>query len=194
MKKFLLLLFVASIGSSLCAESQPFKSHLFETGTLVYADEFDGEFNREWWDTRTRNWKVKDGLLIGAPDYKNAEEAEKALGRDHHLGLGPVIRLNHLPESFVCHLRFKFEGETYQAARPKLDIGHHINNLFFRQGGYSLKLSGGELIEDRQSGFELNEWVDLVIELREGKLLIELNGHQRIFEHDQVSMLSLIHI
>ena len=183
----------ASLGilaAQLHAGTPAFQSELFSKGTLVYADDFDGEFNREWWQPRTKNWKVKDGVLIGAPDYKNAEEAQKALGRDHHLGLGPVIRLNHLPESFVCHMRFKYEGEAFQAARPKLDIGHHINNLFFRKGGYSLKLSGGELIEDRQSGFELNEWVDLIIELREGKLLIELNGHQRFLEHEQVSMKS----
>jgi hypothetical protein len=190
MDKLFSFLFLLSLSSNLCAEAQLFKSHLFEKGTLVYSDDFDGEFNREWWEPRTKNWKVKDGMLIGAPDYKNAEEAQKALGRDHHLGLGPVIRLNHLPENFVCHMRFKYEGEDYQATRPKLDIGHHINNLFFRQGGYSLKLSGGELIEDRQSGFELNEWVDLVIELREGMLFIKLNGHQRLFEHEQVSMQS----
>jgi hypothetical protein len=190
MNKLSSFLFLLSLSANLCAEAQPFKSHLFDKGTLVYADDFDGEFNREWWEPRTKNWKVKDGMLIGAPDYKNAEEAQKALGRDHHLGLGPVIRLNHLPENFVCHMRFKYEGEDYQVSRPKVDIGHHINNLFFRQGGYSLKLSGGELIEDRQSGFELNEWVDLVIELREGMLFIKLNGHQRLFEHEQVSMKS----
>ncbi len=85
-------------------------------------------------------------------------------------------------------MHFNYRGEAYQAARPKLDIRHHINNLFFKKGGYSLKLSGGELIEDRQSGFEVNDWLDLVIELREEKLLIELNRHQRILEHEQVSM------
>jgi hypothetical protein len=190
MHKLLSFLFLLGLGSNLWAEPPPFKSHLFEQGTLVYADDFEGELDRERWEPRTKNWKVEEGMLVGAPDYKNAEEAEKALGRDHHLGLGPVIRLNHLPESFVCHLRFKFEGETYQAARPKLDIGHHINKLFFRQSGYSLKLSGGELIEDRQSGFELNEWTELIIEMKEGVLLIELNGHRRIFEHEQVSMKS----
>ena len=190
MHKPLSFLLLFSLSSYLCAEAPPFKSHLFKKGTLVYSDDFDGELNRERWETRTKNWQVKDGMLIGAPDYKNAEEAQKVLKRDHHLGLGPVIRLNHLPENFVCHMRFKFEGEDYHAARPKIDIGHHINNLFFRQGGYSLKLTGGELIEDRQSGFSLNEWVDLVIELREGTLYIELNGHQRVIEHEQVSMKS----
>jgi len=127
MRALLSVLFLSIVSANLCAEAQPFKSHLFEKGALVYSDDFDGELNRERWEPRTNNWKVEDGMLIGAPDYKNAEEAEKALGRDHHLGLGPVIRLNHLPESFVCHMRFKYEGEDFQATRPKLDIGHHIN-------------------------------------------------------------------
>ena len=190
MNKLFSFLFLLSLSANLCAEAPLFKSHLFEKGILVYADDFGGEFNREWWEPRTKNWKVQDGLLIGAPDFKNAEEAEKALGRDHHLGLGPVIRLNHLPENFVCHMRFKYEGDEYQPTRPKLDIGHHINNLFFRKSGYSLKLSGGELFEDRQCGFELNEWTDIIIELKEGTLLIELNGHRRIFDHEQASMKS----
>jgi len=188
MKNLFSFLFLLSLSSNLCADATPFKSHLFEKGTLVYSDDFDGAFDRERWEPRTKNWKVKDGMLIGMPDYKNAEEAQKALGRDHHLGLGPVIRLNHLPENFVCHMRFKFEGGDYQAGRPKLDIGHHINNLFFKKGGYSLKLSGGEIFNDSQSGFKLNEWTDLIIELKEGKLLIELNGRQRLFEHEQASM------
>ena len=85
-------------------------------------------------------------------------------------------------------MRFKYEGEDYQSSRPKVDLGHHINNLFFRKGGYSLKLSGGERFEDRESGFALNEWMDLVIELKEGALFIKLNGYQRLIEHEQVSM------
>lgn len=74
----------ASLGilaAQLHAGTPAFQSELFSKGTLVYADDFVGEFNREWWQPRTKNWEVKDGLLIGAPDYKNAEEAQKTLGR-----------------------------------------------------------------------------------------------------------------
>ena len=69
-----------------------------------------------------KKWKVKDGVLIGVPDFTNAEEAQKALGRDHHFGLGPVIRFNKLPEKFLLQKRFKFEGETYMPARPNLRL------------------------------------------------------------------------
>ncbi len=188
MNKLFSFLFLLGLSSNLYAEAPLFKSQLFESGTLVYADDFDGELNRERWEPRSgTRWEVRDGVLVGRPSSSEFQELHKD-DSDDHRGLGPVIRLNHIPENFVCHMRFKYEGEAYQAARPKLDIGHHINNLFFRKGGYSLKLSGGERFEDRQSGFELNEWTDIIIELKEGTLFIELNGHQRLFEHEQVSM------
>lgn len=188
MNKLFSFLLLLILSSNLRAEALSFESHLFEKGLLVYADEFDGELDRKRWQPRSgTRWEVWDGLLIGRPSSSEFQEKHKDYSDDHR-GLGPVIRLNQVPENFVCHMRFKYEGEDYQASRPKVDIGHHINNLFFRKGGYSLKLSGGERFEDRQSGFELNEWTDLVIELKEGTLFIELNGHQRLFEHKQVSM------
>jgi hypothetical protein len=172
------------------ADPPSFKSHLFEKGTLVYSDDFDGKLDRKRWEPRTKTWDVKNGMLIGRPDFKNAQEAQKALGRDHHLGLGPVIRLNKLPAKFVCHLRFKFEGEAYKPARPKLDIGHHINSLVFTKEGYSLKLSGGKKLGAIKADSALNQWVDMIIEFEEEKLSIEINGRRKLFDHDQVSMKS----
>ena len=51
-------------------------------------------------------------------------------------------------------MHFNYRGGI--AARRKLDIGHHINNLFFKRR-ILLEAIGGELIEDRQSGFEVND-------------------------------------
>jgi hypothetical protein len=181
--------FICHFASTANAADPPsFKSHLFEKGTLVYSDDFDGKLDRKRWEPRTKTWKVKDGMLIGVPDFKNAEDAEKALGRDHHLGLGPVIRLNKLPAKFVCHMRFKFEGEAYKPARPKFDIGHHINSVGFTKDGFSLKLSGGRKCGVTKADSVLNQWVDMIIEFEEGKLSIEINGQRKLFEHDQVSM------
>ena len=67
----------------------------------------------------------------------------KALKRDHHLGMSPVIRLNQLPEKFVLHMRVKFEGTNFATGRPKFDIGHHINTVVFNKTGYGVKLHGG---------------------------------------------------
>lgn len=186
---FLPTLFMG-LNSILYAAAPPFKSHLFEKGTLVYSDDFDGTLDRKRWGLRTKKWVIKGGKLIGIPSYKNAQEAQKALGRGHHLGLGPVIRLNKLPKKFVCHLRFKFEGETYKPGRPKLDIGHHINSLVFTKDGYSLKLSDGKKFGVIKTDPVLNQWVDMIIEFEEGKLFIEINGQRKLFEHKQVSMKS----
>ncbi len=185
---FILHLALQFSNCAVATDPPVFKSQLFKNGTLVYSDDFDKELNRERWQPRTKKWEVKDGMLIGVPDFTNAEEAQKALGRDHHLGLGPVIRFNKLPEKFVLQMLFKFEGETYMPARPKFDIGHHINNLVFTQDGYSLKLSGGEQCGLTKTESTLNRWVDMTIEFEEGRLSIEFDGKRRLYEHDQVSM------
>ena len=99
-----------------------------------------------------------------------------------------MIRLNKLPAKFVCHLRFKFEGEAYKPARPKFDVGHHINTVGFTKDGYALKLSDGKKYGVTKVGSILNQWVDMVIEFDEGKLSIELNGQRNVFMHNQVSM------
>jgi hypothetical protein len=135
-----LLLFTLTLAfsSNLFAEDPVFESELFSKGTLLYSDDFDGEFNRKFWETRTKSWEITDGTLVGKPDYDNAEEAMKALKRDHHLGMSPVIRLNQLPEKFVLHMRLKYEGTEFSLNRPKFDIGHHINLFAFTETGYTL--------------------------------------------------------
>jgi hypothetical protein len=178
-------------GLSTCtraADPTSFKSRLFENGTLVYSDDFEGELDRERWQPRTKTWQVKDGTLIGSPDYKNAEEAQKALGRDHHLGLSPVIRLNHLPPKFVLHMRVKFEGNAFTTGRPKFDIGHHVNILSITAEGYSLKLHGGEQFSGKAPDVRLNEWIDVVLEFQEGELWVGMNGKGQAIQHEQVSL------
>ena len=95
-QKFLFaVLAVVMLASNLHAvDPPPIDSHLFQSGELVYTDGFDGPLNKKWWQIRTKNWEVVDGLLIGAPDYKNAAEAEK--------------------DSIVANLpSFNFEGTAY---------------------------------------------------------------------------------
>ena len=171
------------------AEEPAFESELFDTGTLLYADSFsDGEVNREFWEPRTKSWEIIDGNLVGKRDYETKEEAMKALGRDHHLGLSPVIRLNQLPEKFVVHLRLKYEGIDFAPVRPKFDIGHHINVLHFTASGYSIKLHGGEVITGTAPNVKVNEWLDVELEFQEGKMFIKVNGEGLLIEHEQVSL------
>ena len=170
------------------ADPPSFQSHLFETGSLVYADDFDGGLDRDRWQPRTKNWEIKDGILIGRPDFKDAEEAQRILKRDHHLGMSPVIRLNHLPEKFVLHMRLQFEGDAFAPGRPKVDIGHHINTMVFTADGYSLKLHDGSVFSDRAANVRLNEWLDLVVEFQHGKAWVGVNGTGQLIEHESVSL------
>ncbi len=131
---------------------------------------------------------MADGVLAGKADYENAEEAMKALNRDHHLGMSPVIRLKHLPEKFVLHLRVQFEGKAFATGRPKFDIGHHINTVVFNAKGYSVKLHGGESFLGDAPEVKLKEWIDVVLEFEEGMMWIALNGKGQTIEHEQVSL------
>lgn len=188
MKPTFLSLLIVFIFPPLQADEPVFQSELFESGTLLYTDDFDGELNEEFWETRTKSWEVIDGTLVGKPDYDNAEEAMAALKRDHHLGMSPVIRLNQLPEKFVLHLRLKYEGTEFSLNRPKFDIGHHINLLAFTETGYTLNLHGGEVIKGEAPDVELNEWIDVVLEFEEGRMWLSVNGEGQTIEHEQVSL------
>lgn len=191
MKNFFLFLFFASLIANLSAEIPAFKSELFEKGTLIYSDDFDGEFNRERWGAPSRDKQIKDGELIFTPKFSNAEEAMKVLGRDHHLGLDPTAHLNKIPEKFVCHLRYKFESEALAPNRPVLQIGHHMIALFYIEGGgHSVKLPQGPSYAEPGSGMALDEWVDLVIEYQEGTILIGVNGYDKTYEHDRVTIVN----
>ena len=54
MKLVTFILFAALLALSLRAEEPAFASELFAKGTLLYTDDFDGEFNREFWEPRTK--------------------------------------------------------------------------------------------------------------------------------------------
>lgn len=174
--------------SSFATDPPTFESELFQAGTLVYSDDFDGTLDRKRWQPRTKSWDVNDGVLVGKPDYANAAEAMKALKRDHHLGMSPVIRLDNLPKKFVLHLRVKFEGKAFATGRPKFDVGHHINTVVFNEDGYRVTLHKGASFVGKASNFSLNEWIDVVLEFQEGKMWIAVNGKGQTIEHEQVSL------
>ena len=182
------LIIALSLPTTLLAGEPAFESELFESGNLVYTDDFDGELNKEFWALRTKSWEIVDGTLVGKPDYDSAEEAMAALKRDHHLGLSPVIRLNQLPEKFVLHMRLKYEGTEFSLNRPKFDIGHHVNLFAFTNTGYTIAFHGGERIEGEAPDVELNEWIDVVLEFEEGRMFIAVNGAGQTIKHEQVSL------
>ena len=168
-----------------------FKSELFKNGTLVYSDDFDGEFNRERWGAPTKDKQLKDGKLIVVAKFKSKEEAMKALRRDHHLGLEPVVHLNRIPERFVCHMRYKFDKTEFTPGRPSFQIGHHMIVLgYLEGGGHRIKLPDGPAFTEPESSMKLNEWVDLIIEYRLGTIRISVNGYSKTYEHEKVTIIN----
>jgi hypothetical protein len=177
--------------SAHAADPPSFNSELFETGTLVYSDDFDGEFNRERWGSSKKDKQIKDGKLVVTAQFKSKEEAMKALKRDHHLGLEPVVHLNRIPEAFVCHLRYKFQTEKLTPGRPSFQIGHHMISLgYLEGGGHRIKLPDGPAFTEPESGMKLGEWIDLVIEYKKGELVIGVNGKSKTYKHEAVTIIN----
>ena len=151
--KFLLsvLCLLAAVSPGFSSEDSKFKSELFKKGKLIYSDDFDGELDREFWG-QPKGKKIEDGKLIIAPLFKSKEEAMKALKRDHHLGLEPVAHINRIPETFVCHLRYKFVKPELTPGRPSFQIGHHMINLgIVKDGGHRIKLPDGPSFSETES-------------------------------------------
>ena len=173
------------------ADPPAFKSELFQTGTLVYSDDFDGEINRERWGAPTRDKQIADGKLTVSAKFKSKEEAMKVLKRDHHLGLEPIVHLNRIPDQFVCHLRYKCEKKELETSRPILQIGHHmIKFLYLDGGGHRLQLPDGPAFSEPESKMKLNEWIDLIIEYKLGTIRISVNGHSKSYEHEKVTIVN----
>ena len=181
------------LGASFSTADDPlaFKSQLFEKGTLVYSDDFDGEFDRERWGSPKKDKEIRDGKLIVVAQFKTKEEAMKVLKRDHHLGLEPVVHLNRIPEKFVCHLRYKCEKKGLAPGRPILQIGHHMIKFnYIEGGGHRISLPDGPAFSEPDSKMKLNEWIDLVIEYKLGTLRISVNGHGKTYEHEKVTIIN----
>lgn len=174
------------------ADPPAFKSELFKTGTLVYSDDFESEINRERWGAPTKDKQIADGTLIVTQKFKSKEEAIKTLKRDHHLGLEPVVHLNRIPAKFVCHLRFRFETDKLSPGRPALQIGHHMiifNHL--EGGGHRIKLPhDGPAFNEPNSKTKLGEWINLILEYKPGKIRVSVNGHESIYEHENVTIVN----
>ena len=179
------------VSSAYAAKPPGFESELFQQGTLVYSDDFDGAYEKERWGANRGDKQIKDGKLIVVAKFKTAAEAKKILKRDHHLGLEPLAHLNKIPKRFVCHMRYRFEAEKLASNRPVLQIGHHMMALTYLEGGgHQIKLPQGPSFAEPESGMKLNEWVDLVIEYEEGRMRLKVNDFSKIYEHERVTIVN----
>lgn len=187
--KFTPIILCLFLYSSLSAEE--FKSTLFKKGKLIYSDDFNEVHQQDQlrWGPNKGTRLIQDGIMSIKPQFTDKEEAIKKLNRDHHLGLGIVAHLNKLPKKFVCHLRYKVVTPKIVPGRPSFQIGHHKMSLGYHEGGgHRFKLTQGPSFTHPESKMRINEWVDVVIEYQEGKILLQVNDFSKVYEDNKASM------
>lgn len=172
------------------ADGADYQPELFKSTKLVYADDFNGALNTEFWEVRQNTtWAIKDGVLTGSPSSKEFQEQKKASDDPSHAGLKPVIWLKKVPENFVCSLRMRYDAKEFQRGFPLLDLGHHIHTISFGEKATTLAIKKKvEVLEVPQPLFALNQWHDVVIELKKGTILLKIDGQKHIFESKNIDM------
>tara|TARA_R110000850_G_scaffold42454_35_gene109003 strand:- start:1065 stop:1730 length:666 start_codon:yes stop_codon:yes gene_type:complete len=184
------ILSVLSFLPSLEAADPEAPSEFFETTKLVYEDDFDGPLNEEFWEVRqSSTWVIKDGILTGSESSKEFQEKMIAKGDKAHAGFKPVIWLKQVPENFVCTMRVRYNAEAYHPKFPLFDVGHHIHTLVFGEALTSLYIKKDVEIQKVEEQFlPLNQWVDVTIELKKGKLLLKVDDRRHVFESGEIDM------
>lgn len=167
-----------------------YKPELFQSVQLVYADDFNGPLNTEFWEVRqSTTWAVKDGALTGSPSSKEFQDKKKASDDPSHAGLKPVIWLKKVPENFVCAMRVRYDATTYQKGFPLFDLGHHIHTLSFSEKATTLTIKKNiEILPVAEPLFALNQWHDVVIELKKGTILLKIDGKKHLFQSQNIDM------
>ena len=184
------VIFTLIHGVSLHAEEAKPKSELFAKTKLVYEDNFDGELNLDFWEVRQRTtWKIEDGILKGSESSKAFQDKKIAEGDKGHAGFKPVIWLKKVPENFVCEMRVRYGAEQYNSRFPIFDVGHHIHTIHLGKTLTTLTiLKDKEKVRVGKPLMPLNEWADVVIELKKGVLHFTVNGEKHVFESELIDM------
>ena len=184
------VLWSLSLSPLVRAGEADYKSELFKSTKLVYADTFDGALNTDFWEVRQNTtWAIKGGVLTGSPSSQEFQEKKKASDDPSHAGLKPVIWLKKVPENFVCTMRLRYSAKTYQKGFPLLDIGHHTHTIVFDEKKTTLTIKKDiETLPAEQPLFALNEWHDVVIELKKGTILLKIDGQKHLFQSTNIDM------
>ena len=172
------------------AGNPEYQSELFKSTKLIYEDDFHGALNTEFWEMRqSSTWTIKAGVLTGSPSSAEFQEKKKASADPSHAGLKPVIWLKKVPENFVCIMRVRYDAKAYQKGFPLFDLGHHTHTLSFGEKATTLTIKKNvETLPVEQPLFSLNEWHDVVIELKKGTILLKVDGKKHLFESKNIDM------
>lgn len=191
MKPHRLLALAAILAFPALLQSGEPRSELFSSLRLVYEDDFGGgTIDPGHWQVRQgTTWAVKDGVLSGGPAPK--EYQEKAIARNDaaHAGLKPVIWLEKVPERLVGVFRLRYDAADYHPRFPLIDVGHHIHTFTFGRDKTAFSLKKNEKTEILTKPLlPLNQWVDVVIELKPGVVVLKIDGIATRIEHEGITM------
>lgn len=188
---FSMVLLALALPEVLRAEGAGYQPELFKSVKLVYADDFSsGKINSEFWEVRQNStWAIQDGVLHGSESSKEFQAQKKASDDPSHAGLKPVIWFKKVPENFVCTMRVRYDAKAYQKGFPLLDLGHHIHTITFSEKATTLTIKKKvETLPVEQPLFALNQWHDVVIEMKKGTLLLKVDGVKHVFESKNIDM------
>ncbi len=188
---FLFCLPVLSASQRLIAADGAYQPEFFTSLKLVYEDDFSsGQINTGFWEVRQNTtWVVKDGVLSGSESSKEFQAKKKASDDPSHAGLKPVIWLKKVPENFVCVMRVRYDAKAHQKGFPLFDLGHHIHTISFGEKATTLTIKKNvEKLDVPQPLFALNRWHDVIIELRKGAILLNIDGVKHVFESRNIDM------
>ena len=184
--------FLLALASSplLHAGGPDYQPELFKSTKLIYADNFGGPLNTDFWEVRQNTtWAIKDGVLTGSPSSPEFQEKKKASADPSHAGLKPVIWLNKVPENFAITMRLRYSAKAYQKGFPLLDLGHHTNTITFSEKATTLVIKKNvETLAAREPLFALNQWHDIAIELKKGNVLLTIDGKKHRFDSANIDM------
>lgn len=180
-----------AIASHQLFAAEDYQPQLFKSLKIVYEDTFDtGKMNTSFWEVRQNTtWVVKDGVLHGSESPKEFQAQKKAQGDLAHAGLKPVIWLKKVPENFVCAMRVRYDARAFHKNFPLFDLGHHIHTISFAEKSTSLTIKKN--VEKRaveKPLFSLNHWHDVVIEMKKGVMLLQIDGVKHLFESPHIDM------
>ena len=86
-------------------------------------------------------------------------------------------------------MRVRYDAKDYQRGFPLFDLGHHIHTVSFSAGATTLTIKKNvEVLTARSPLFSLNEWHDVVIELKKGVILLSIDGQKHRFESANIDM------
>lgn len=178
------------LNAMLQAGEPAYQSELFKSTKLVYEDTFDGPLNTDFWEVRqSSTWVIKDGVLTGSPSSKEFQEKKLASGDPSHAGLKPVIWLKQVPENFVCTMRVRYDAKAYQKGFPLFDLGHHIHTITFSEKATTLTIKKNvETLAVEEPLYSLNQWHDVVIEVKKGTILLKIDGKKHVFQSANIDM------